>query len=263
MHADTTTLLRALRPLGRLFGASIGLCFALSYSPISAAEPVSVTETAQHVLARQEITLGRDTLAFVRIRPPQLPPPVPPPQPPPVDATPDALETPGKPQLILALEAEVYLGVSATAPALTRLTWREGEEVYQAWSNADFRLLTQITSEETATHHVLWFPFVTETEASSITYPAPLAELAAQPAAAPVEYLFEGNAARAAQAEPVLSFLDLLHARYALHRDELHADLLRRRAEEIERRQAAEAEAARPKRQTLYYWKMSPEEAAR
>ncbi len=236
---------------------------SLGSLPLSAAEPVSVAEAAQQVLARQEIHLGHDSLAFVRIRPPQLPPPPPPAPASPTEPAAPALEAPGKPQLILAVQAEVYLGLSSTAPALTRLTWRHDDQTYHAWSNADFRLLTQISSEETATHHVLWFPFVSETDTPPTPQPPALTALAAQPAAAPVEYLFEGDAARAAQTEPVLAFLDLLHARYTLHRDELHADLLRRRAEEAELRRAAEVEAARPKRQTLYYWKMSAEEAAR
>lgn len=263
MRLSTLHVLRA-RPLVRRVRLWWTLsAFGLSALPLVAAEPVSVTETAQQVLARQEILLGRDTLAFVRIRPPQLPPPSPPPAPAPAEPAASALEAPGKPQLILALEAEVYLGLSPTAPALTRLTWRHDDQTYQAWSNADFRLLTQISSEETATHHVLWFPFVSETDAPPAPPPPALAELAAQPATAPIEYLFAGDAARAAQTEPVLAFLDQLHARYALHRDELHADLLRRRAEDAELRRAAAEEAARPKRQTLYYWKMSAEEAAR
>lgn len=240
------------------------LAFLALVGPTQAEELAGVPV---EVLQRSVVTIPNGTVTYLRIRPPVLPPrPAPPPPAPDAPLSPEmqaALErAEAKTFATLTLTATVYTRADGSV-AVTKLTWRDGERSFTAWSTADFRLLRQLADIETETHCFQYFPFVDAqplAELPADQQPAGLALLpsALAPEALPEYYLEDGEAAAAAT-EPVLAALDWLHARVHLHRAELileQADLARREAEAAERaRQAAEA-AALPRHEKVYFWKI-------
>ena len=111
-------------------------------------------------ISRREVTVGDHKMTLIRVRPPVLdkapPPPAPPAPTPEQQATEERMAK--KACASLNLTATVYLG----KPTITELRWRDetGEKEYGAWSNADFRYLTQLPYLETPTTVYQWFPFV-------------------------------------------------------------------------------------------------------
>lgn len=97
------------------------------------------------VLSRSTVTEGERTVTYVRIRPPALPPrPVPTRAPAGEPSAADLTEwarLEAKPHLNLALSAVVHIG----PPVVTELRWRSAGREWVAWSNVDFRLLSQLT----------------------------------------------------------------------------------------------------------------------
>lgn len=216
------------------------------------------------VLSRSVVEVPGGTVTYLRIRPPLLPSrPAPPPAAAPVSLSPEiqaAMErAEAKPFAMLAVTATVFTRPDDSA-AVTELTWRDGERLFRVWSNADFRLLRQLTDIETETHRFQWFPFIDVVPLAEVPpeqRPAGLAlfSSASAPDALP-EYYLEGTATDAAEVEPELGAFDWLHAHYHINRAQLAADLFRREAEAAEQaHQAAEA-AVRPKAEKVYFWKI-------
>lgn len=186
------------------------------------------TESAIHYseVSRKTINLGDHKMTFVRVRPPVLPPP---PPPPPVHK-PTAEEIAAAERL--AEKAYVTLNVSATVylygdRAITEIRWRNpetGNHDYRAWSNADFRYLTQVTDLESDTTVYSWFPFVDVWDMTSLPaderpeLPANLSFSKTQ-----VEYYLDKRAKDTKDQEETLAGLDYLHAYYQVHYPELKA----------------------------------------
>jgi hypothetical protein len=238
-------------------------------SPIlaSAAEVETLAGQPVTVLARTVVEVPNGTVTYLRIRPPVLQPkPAPPPPAPAAPLSPEqqaALDlAESKTHATLTLTAIVYTRADDSA-AVTELTWRDGERSFRAWSTADWRLLRQLNDIETETHRFQYFPFVDA---------QPLAELppAQQPAglalfpAAPVpgalpEYYLEGTESDAVAAGPVLDALDHLLAIYHVRHAELVvqlADLARREAEAADQARLAVLEAAKPRHEKVFFWKI-------
>jgi hypothetical protein len=222
-------------------------------TPITAASSANFTE-----VARKEVRLGDHTVTLIRVRPPALPKVVPAPTAAsrPLTAEEKAYEerVAKKAYATLSLSATVYLG--GPAP-VTELRWRNesGDIEYHAWSNVDFRYLTQLTQLETDSTVYSWFPFVSDCELAGM----PDDEKSPLPAAlnfsrTEAEYVVEVRAGGLRGEETTLAGLDYLHAYYQLHYAELKADHERR-----ETLNAAEAENLRknPPRTpdaTLRFW---------
>jgi hypothetical protein len=241
----------------------LSLFLAASLSPVSAAETGTLAGQPVTVLSRSVVMSPNGSTTYVRIRPPALPPrPAPPPPAPEAPLSPElqaALErAEAKPYATLALTATVYTRADGSS-AVTLLAWRDGERGFTAWSNADWRLLRQLNDIETETHRFQYFPFIDAQPLAELPTDQRPAGLALFPAA-PVpgalpEYYLEGGADDAAATEPVLAALDQLHAHVHLHREQLVADLARREADVAEQARRAAIEAARPKHDTIYFWK--------
>jgi hypothetical protein len=250
-------------PNMRLVTAYRLVAFAIS-AGISTVYAETFNGVPVEVLGRSVVVVPNGTVTYLRIRPPVFPTqPSPPPPAPEVPLSAEAqaaleLEA-SKTYETLSVTATVYTRADGSA-AVTELTWREGERTFRAWSNADFRLLAQLSEIETASHRFLWSPFVSEislAELPSEQSPAGLALFPVDPPADTLpEYYFEGSEADAASVAPTLAALDWLHAHYYLHKTELAADLARREAEAAEQARLAAEAAAKPRHEKIYFWKV-------
>jgi hypothetical protein len=246
-----------------LCSCAVGLITLLLSSVSSGREPLDALPTEKPVteLSRKTVDLGTHKVTFIRITPPRLP----------VLPTPPviAVAPPSAKQLAEdeARAAKTYEQLSATVtvypgagerPTVSDLTWWHEGKRYQAWSNIDFRLLTQIPELETETHVFSWFPFVSEGSVEEI----PVAE---RPTGLSLftladttpQYYLEGSVEEIAPIEGTLHGLDYLHAYYQLH----HARLTSEYAERLAVAAAQEAELAknlpRPMDTVIHFWKAS------
>lgn len=212
-------------------------------------------------LARKVVNLGTHKVTYIRITPPRLPAlPVPPP-------TPVAQPTPEQIAAEEARAAKTYeqLSVSvtvypatATTPTVSDLSWWHEGKRYQAWSNVDFRLLTQITQVETATHIFSWFPFVGEDSIEGLPASSrPAGFSLFKKADTDAQYYFEGNEEDMATVAGTLAGLDYFHAYYQLNRERLATEYAQRMADAA----AQEAELAKnppkPVDTVIHFWKNS------
>lgn len=188
-------------------------------------------------VTRKVVTLTDHKITYVRIRPPNLPllPPAPAPRPltPEEQAASDLRAD--KANAMLNLTVTVYLG---GPQPVSELRWHDeaGELSFRAWSNVDFRYLTQLSQFETATTVYFWFPFVDEVPLANFpaNQPSPIpAGLQFEPGVA--EYYLEAGIADLKSEEATLAGLDYLHAYFQLHAAELKADYERREAESAAR----------------------------
>jgi hypothetical protein len=244
---------KLIRAAGAYTLAIASLCYAEGDSAVSA----SLGSAAE--LARKVVDFGTHKITYIRITPPALPPVPPQSETPPVTPTAEELAAQerraAKAHGNLTVTAVVYVG----APTVTELSWisEEGQR-FRAWSNADFRLLTQLNDIETETHIFMWFPFVSEVSVEEIApedRPAGLSLFTAADTAS--EYFFEGTEQDAAKAAVTLAGLDFLHAFYQIHRARLAEDHARRIAEAAA--QAEELAKNPPKRPdtVIHFWKNS------
>jgi hypothetical protein len=197
-------------------------------SSTTASNAITPTE-----VARKVVSAGDHKITYVRIRPPSLPqlPPPPEPRPPTAEEQAAAERIAAKPCATLNVSATVYLG---GAQPVTELRWHDdtGALFFRAWSNVDFRHLTQLLQFETATTVYAWFPMVDEVALSD--WPAdqasPIpADLQFEPGVA--EYYIESGVASLASEETTLAGLDYLHAFSQLHAAALKADYEHREAD--------------------------------
>lgn len=181
-------------------------------------------------LSRKTVRFADHQLTLVRVRPPVLPKAPPPPAPTPLTAEQQAsmkrLE--GKAYASLNVTAVVYLNGKQT---VTELRWRDetGRNEYKAFSNADFRYLTQLNQLETETTIYAWFPFVEAYQLSDWTKEAksPLpGGLDFTPGE--TEYFVDAEAKDTDGQEATLAGLDYLHAYYKIHYKELKLDYEKR-----------------------------------
>ncbi len=251
-------------PQLRLFPPALSLLLAAVLTPASAADTETLAGQTVTVLSRSVVVSPNGSTTYIRIHPPVLPAPPPPPAPAPeaplspeLQAALDRAEA--KPYSTLALTATVYTRANGSA-AVTLLSWRDGERAFTAWSNADWRLLRQLNDIETETHRFQYFPFIDTQPLAELPpgqEPAGLALFPASPAPDAIpEYCLEGSTADATAAEPVLAALDQLHAHVHLHREQLAADLARREAEAAEQARQAAADAAKPRHEKVFFWKI-------
>jgi len=183
-------------------------------------------------ISRREVTVGDHKMTLIRVRPPVLPK-APPPLAPPAPtleqkATEERMAT--KACATLTLSATVYLG----KPTITELRWRDetGEKEYQAWSNIDFRYLTQLSNLETPTTVYQWFPFV---DAYTLAdFPAgqkPPIPKGLKLGTKGADYVVNLTGKDLDNQEITLAGLDYLHAYYQLNYAELKAGYEKRQAE--------------------------------
>lgn len=210
------------------------------------------------VSARKVIDFGNHTATYVRVRPPVLPK-VPPPAPPaPLSEAERARldELSEKNHVTLNVSATVYL--LAGSRVVTELRWRDdetGELTYRAYSNADFRYLTQLCNLETETTVYLWFPFVEVCDLNDWpvdqSYPLP-SDIDLSPTES--EYLVDARVNDRADQKLTLAGLDFLHAYYQLHHAELKADHERRVAESARREQELRENPPKQANTVLRFW---------
>jgi hypothetical protein len=196
--------------------------------------PQDVQSIRYDEISRKVINLGDHKVTFVRVRPPVLPDP-PPPAPvkePTADEIATAERMEKKAHAILNITATVYLYESRT---VTELTWRDeetGNHEYRAYSNADFRYLTQMHFLESETTIYSWFPFVSEYDLRNLPADeeAPrLPDLVFSGKDA--EYFVDSRAKSVETEEATLAGLDYLHAFYQLNYAKLKQDYEKRMAE--------------------------------
>ena len=222
-----------------------------------ASPPADVgSSTAQFSeLCRQETTIGDHKLTLIQISPPVLPKAPPPPEPPALTleqaATSERMAK--KSYAALNLTATVYIG----NPTVTQLRWSDesGLIQYQAWSNVDFRYLTQLSYIETATTVYQFFPFV-ETysladfpagQKSPIPKKIKLSTLGA-------DYVTELKSKELLAQESTLAGLDCLHAYYQVHYSELKAAYEKTEAENAAREEQLRLNPPKTPDTTLMFW---------
>lgn len=223
-------------------------------------EPTTPTVVATApALATKVVDHGSHTVTYVRITPPALPalpqPPTPVTQPTPEQLAEDEARA-AKTYEHLSVSVTVYRGTGDT-PTVSDLNWWHEGKRYQAWSNVDFRLLSQVTHLETETHIFAWFPFIGEvlmTEIPEEQRPAGLSLFTT--ADTTPHYFIEGTEEDLEAVASTLAGLDYFHAYYQLHRQRLATAY----AEHLAAAAAHEAELAknppRPANTTIHFWKM-------
>lgn len=220
----------------------------------------TVADPMPQVIAFSEVTrkvviLKDRTVTLIRVRPPALPKaplrlasrPVTPQE----QADSDRMEK--KAYAMLTVSATVYLGENP----VTELRWRNetGETEYRAFSNVDFRYLTQLSTLETDTTVYAWFPFVDVCDlvAGRIDQASPIpGDLTFS--ATEAEYFVDARAKDIKGQETTLAGLDYLHAYYQLHYKELKADYEKREAENAARENELRKHPPQTPDVTLYFW---------
>lgn len=241
-----------------VFGLVLGLVPPLLWAEgISDVPPLQLMAAPQ--LFRKVVNLGTHKITYVRITPPQLPalpqpPPVPVAQPTPEQIAAEEARA-AKTYLQLSVSVTVY-PATATRPTVSDLSWWHEGKRYQAWSNVDFRLLTQISEVETETHIFSWFPFVGVgflDEIPEERWPAGFA-LFGVADTTPVYYV-EGTEADLTPVADILAGLDYFHAYYQVH----YTRLAREYAELVALNEARAAELERnppkPVDTVIHFWK--------
>lgn len=237
--------------------------FALTLTHAVLAQEVQPDLTpldAAPVLARKVVDHGTHTATYTRIRPPVLAKrPIPPPQPERelTSQEREAMERrEAKDYASLAITATVYLGAKQTVTALRWWDPKTGEQ-YRAYSNADFRYLTQIRDIETETHIYSWFPFVDSCELSELPpdEPNPIPKGITFEAGT-VEYLLDTRAKADASQARTLDLLDHIHALYQISLPELKADYEKRMKEAAEREEELRKNPPVPPDTKTFWWPM-------
>jgi hypothetical protein len=236
----------------------IGLLSVLttfSWAGEEARSDAQIAPVVYSELSRKVVDYGDHKVSLVRIRPPNLPKaPLPPPSPVPTaeeQATAERYAKKG--YAMLSVTATVYRG----NPTITELTWRDdsGENEYRAWSNADFRYLTQLPSLETETMVYCWFPFIFEYDLSDWPAdqksPIPRGLKFSRTAA---EYYVDERAKALKDQEVTLAGLDYLHAYYQIHYKELKADYEKREAENEAREKELRKNPPKTPDTIIHFW---------
>ena len=247
--------------------ALVPLAFAAGVLPPSVSLAETLNGVPVVVLSRSTTALSNGSLTFVRISPPALPPPPPPPVHTAPEPSAEELATEArraaKEHRTLALTAITYAGT----PTVTELSWTRQEDGrrFVAYSPVDFTHLTQLQDIETSSGVYLYCPFVSPGDPAELAPGVREALAAAAPAdsGAPPAYLFMGEEADLTAEADTLELLDTLHAIWHTRAEQLVADTARRQAEAVERERQAALEAARPKHDTILFWKAEdPEPSA-
>jgi hypothetical protein len=218
-------------------------------------------------VARKEVRLGDHTVTLIRVRPPALPKVVPAPAaaPRPLTAEEKAYEerVAKKTYATLSLSATVYLGGKTP---VTELRWRNdaGDVEYRAWSNVDFRYLTQLTELETDSTVYAWFPFIDEYDLAdwpkNEKSPVPRGLDFSRTGA---EYVVEARADGLRGEETTLAGLDYLHAYYQLHQAALKADHAARKKENARLEEQLRKNPPKAPDTALRWWPVPANSASR
>lgn len=241
-------------------GILLGLIGISAACPGAAAEIVPPPAISYVELsARKVVNLGDHTATFVRVRRPNLTKIIAPPPAPPRELTAEERarheELEKKAYVSLGVTATVYLNGKQT---VTELRWRNeetGNLEYVAYSNADFRYLTQLHHLESDTTVYSWFPFVSAYDLSEW----PAEEKPAFPAGlslstSEVEYTVDQRALGRADQEATLAGLDYLHAYYQLHYAELKTAYEQRMTAEAERERELKENPPKPQNIVIRFW---------
>ena len=154
----------------------------------------------------------------------------------------------------LNVSATVYLGGETP---VTEIRWRNetGEVEYRAWSNADFRYLTQLPSLETETTVYSWFPFIDSCDLkewpSNQKYPIPPG---LNFSTEETEYFIDVRTKELKEQEVTLAGLDYLHAYYQINYVKLKADYEKQAKENAERERRLREHPPKPSDITLHWW---------
>jgi hypothetical protein len=219
--------------------------------PDAARPPVQFSE-----ISRREVTVGDHKMTLIRVRPPALPK-APPPLPAPPAPTAGQIATEErmakKSFASLNLTATVYLGKQT----ITELRWRDetGEKEYQAWSNIDFRYLTQLTDFENPTTVYQWFPFVAAYTLAD--FPAgqkPPIPIGLKLGTKGADYVVNLAAKDLDSQETTLAGLDYLHAYYQLNHAKLKAAYEKRQAENDARERELMLNPPKTPDTTIRFW---------
>lgn len=241
----------------RLGCGAVALWCGLSLgSRRASAQSTAETVVSYTEVARKEVELPDQRLTLIKIQPPILPK-APPPAPPPAltaDEQAFAERRSKKTYGFVTFAVTVYIGPTL----ISELRWEKDGMKYLAFSNADFRLLTEPRDFEDEASVYAWFPFV-YTEDLTAT-PATLAALMNQAAAeglAPadkaIHFVPAGSARQLSVDDPALRALDSIHAFYQLN----YTDLLQRYNARLADEVAKELVAALPKPKPevrIYFW---------
>jgi hypothetical protein len=222
---------------------------------VTASEPIAPPVTYAEV-SRKVVTFKDHSVTLIQVRPPSYPtlPPPPIPVPPTAEEQAMAERYAKKGYANLNVSATVYL--SGKTP-VTEIRWRNetGEMEYRAWSNADFRYLTQLPGLETETTVYSWFPFVDSCDLKEWLgdhkYPIPAGLTFS---ITDTEYFIDIRTIELKDQEVTLAALDYLHAYYQINYAKLKADYEKREAENAERERQLRENPPKTPDVTLRFW---------
>jgi hypothetical protein len=232
------------------------LCHGIPVAAFAGPQPDAALPSVQFSeISRREVRVGDHKMTLIRVRPPVLPK-APPPLAPPTPtleqkATEERMAT--KACATLNLSASVYIG----KPTITELRWRDetGEKEFKAWSNIDFRYLTQLPYLETPTTVYQWFPFV---DAYTLAdFPAgekPPIPKGLKLRAKGADYVVNLTGKELDSQETTLAGLDYLHAYYQLNHAKLKAAYEKRQAENNARERELMLNPPKTPDTTIRFW---------
>jgi len=200
------------------------------------------------VVTSKTVTAGDHNITFVRITPPVLPQ-LPAPIVPPPSAAEQALaqERAGKTFAIVAFSAVVFPG------PVTELSWQHDGRTYRAYSNVDFRLLTNVSELETSDSvYTLIFAANLADPTTDKTAAPLLATLPFSPDHA--EYVLANPAADLQRDDPTPAAITALQTYYDLNQAGLLADYARRAAAAAANQSKPQAAPVPKPHSTVFFW---------
>lgn len=217
-------------------------------------QPIAFVE----ISPRKVVNLGDHTATLVRVRRPNLTKIVASPPPPPRELTAEEearhLELEKKTYVTLGITATVYLNGDET---VTELRWRNeetGNLEYVAYSNADFRYLTQLHHLESDTAVYSWFPFVSDYNLADWKGDdKPQLPRGLGLSSTEIEYVVDRRALDGSQ-ETTLAGLDYIHAYYELHKAKLKLAYEQRMEAEAERARELRENPPKPQNIVIRFW---------
>jgi hypothetical protein len=235
------------------------------FASICFADTTSSTSSYSEI-NRRVITTGDHESILIRVRPPALPKApqrdAQSPRPLTDEEAAYAERVAEKAYATLQITATVYLGKRV----VTELRWRDdtGANEYCAWSNVDFRYLTQLTQLESDSTVYSWFPFLVECDLSdwpkNEKSPVPTGLNFSRTEA---EYFVDARAKDLKSEEATLAGLDYLHAYYQLHQAGLKADHAAREKENARLEQQLRENPPKVPDTTLRWWPVSANSSSR
>lgn len=225
--------------------------FACSAYAQDAKAPISYVP-----LSSKKVEQQQTSVTVTRVRPPMLPKIARIVQPvaPTAEELADAERLANKPYDATVFTVQVQIGKHT----LSELHWQRDGVRYVAYSNVDFRLLTEPATYETEHLVVSWFPFVMPLalgDPGELTEEMRLARAGGLELGSAIpDFVLVGEAAKLPHDDVTLLALDCVHAHFATNRADLESRFIAREELAAERERLRQEQPKTKRKMTVRFW---------